>query len=128
MFIECPNCRGSVSTRSTRCPRCNGPMRAAPRDLTAPVFRWSFILFNALMVVWTGFYLVTGRTSIRPPAINDTDGLVAAGSPLPGEMGLGFLLVLWALGFIVLGLCAIFNMSRGSEELTSSGGTRAISR
>lgn len=121
MFVECPNCHARVSTRALFCPDCHGRLRPPPRDLAAPVFRWSFIIFNVLMVCWTAFYAVTGRTTLKAPEIPTDSGLdpaAAAGTPIAGEMGLGFLVMLWALGFIVLGICAAFTRFKrpdGSE-------------
>lgn len=109
MYSQCPNCRATVSNRNYDCPGCGGPLRKAPREMAGPVFRWSFVVFNALMTGWFAFYLLTGRTSLRPPAIDGRieSDLVAVGAPVAGEAGLVFLGLLWAMGFIVLGLSAL---------------------
>ena len=122
VFVECPNCHARVSTRAIFCPECHGRLRQPPRDLAAPVFRWSFVIFNIVMVCWTAFYAVTGRTSLRDSAIAADPGpdpAAATGTPVPGEMGLGFLVMLWALGFLVLGVCAAFTHFKRPDEPAS---------
>lgn len=123
MFVECPNCRTRVSTRAVTCPECHGPLRAPPRDLAAPVFRWSFIVFNVVMICWTLFYAATGRTTLRPPEIvvdAGEDALAVTGTPIAGGMGVGFLLVLWGLGFVILGLCAAFARVKSADRRRTS--------
>lgn len=107
MLARCPNCRAMVSTRSARCSQCHGRLRRPGADTAGRVFAWTFAAFNALMLAWIAFYMMTGRTTLRTPSIEGD----AAGTPVGGEMGIGFLLMLWALGVLILGLCAMFNFA-----------------
>lgn len=80
--------------------------------MAGKVFAWSFAAFNALMFAWIAFYMMTGRTTLRTPEIEgDT-----AGTPVGGEMGLGFIMMLWVLGLLILGLCAMFNFAHRSPH------------
>ena len=64
------------------------------------------------MIVWITFYMITGRTTLRTAQIEGE----AAATPIPGEMGVGFLLLLWMLGLLILGLCAMFNIAHRSTD------------
>lgn len=106
MLTRCPNCGATVSTRSDECPQCHGRLHAPRKDVANRVFAWTFAAFNALMMVWIGFYMLTGRATLRPTQM--------AGMSAPGELGIGFLLLLWMLGLLILGLCAMFNFAHRS--------------
>ncbi len=112
MLARCPNCGATVSNRSDYCPQCHGRLRAPRRDTANTVFGWTFAAFNALMIVWIGFYLLTGRTTLRTAEIEGD----MAGTPVAGGMGIGFLLLLWVLGLLILGLCAMFNFAHRPVE------------
>lgn len=112
MLARCPNCGATVSTRSTHCPQCHGRLRRPRKDAANLVFAWTFVAFNALMIVWITFYMITGRTTLRTAQIEGE----AAATPIPGEMGVGFLLLLWMLGLLILGLCAMFNIAHRSTD------------
>lgn len=113
MLARCPNCGATVSSRSIYCPQCHGRLQGPRKDAASLVFAWAFVAFNALMVAWISFYLITGRTTLRTVGIEGQ----AAGTPVPGELGVGFLLLLWVLGLLILGLCAMFNFAhRATDE------------
>lgn len=114
MIARCPNCSATISNRSIRCPDCHGPLRQPGRDASRVVFLWSFAAFNALMIAWLSFYLLTGRLTVRIPRIEGD----MAGAPLGGGAGLGFLLLLWFLGILILGICAAFNRAHRSGHET----------
>ena len=108
MIAQCPNCHAKVSTRSINCPECHGPLRQPGRESTASVFKWTFVVFNVLMGLWIAFYLTTGRLTIRKADIEPVGD--AVGTPIGGSLGLGFLVSLWLVGGIILGLCAAFSL------------------
>lgn len=112
MLTQCPNCGATVSTRSVHCPDCHGRLLAPRKDAANIVFAWSFVAFNALMAAWIGFYMLTGRTTLRTANIEGD----MAGTPVSGGMGVGFLLLLWVLGLLILGLCAMFSIAHRSGQ------------
>ena len=120
MLAQCPNCGATVSTRSAQCPQCHGRLRPPDRDAGGRVFGWAFAAFNGLMLAWIAFYIMTGRTTLRTV---DIEGDLA-GTPVGGGLGIGFLLVLWGLGLVVLGLCALFNFSHRATHNRSHRVTR----
>lgn len=109
MLSECPNCRCKISPQNTVCPGCHAPLRQAPRDAARPVFLWAFIAFNILMIGWLAFYILAGKTGLLAPRILSATlgGGDAAGTPVGGGFGVGYLVTLWIWGTIVLGLFAI---------------------
>lgn len=99
----------TISSDSIACPACHGPLRRKQKDMARPVFVWAFIAFNALMIAWLIFYLVTGKTGLLSPRILSASlrGGDAAGTPVGGNFGLGYLITLWIWGTVVLGLFAL---------------------
>lgn len=124
MLAQCPNCRATISTRSIRCPECHGPLRNVEHQAAAKVFWWTFAAFNLLMALWVAFYLLTGRVTLHRPADIQQAG-DAAGTPVAGNLGLGFLFMLWMAGVLILGLCAAFSLAhaqyRGGSTRVSGG-------
>ena len=115
MLAECPNCHSKISTRSTTCPGCRAPLRAASPDASARTLKWVLVVFNLVMVLWIAFYSVTGRLSLRPPPVASTTREAAAGAigtPLGGDLGLSFLLGLWLVGCVFLSLATVFAARR----------------
>lgn len=111
MFITCPNCHARVSTRSLRCPGCNGLMRKSGRIVPPRLFGVLFLTFNLALACWVLAYCLSGRLAVSGGVSesDQTPGLEAAlSSPFQGQSGLMFILGLWLWGFIVLGLCAAF--------------------
>lgn len=125
MLAECPNCRSKISPQSTVCPGCHAPLRQPPRDVARPVLVWAFVAFNTLMIGWLAFYLVAGKTDLLAPRILSAalGGGDAAGTPVGGGFGVGYLIMLWIWGTIVLGLFALPSF-KGTKKHDAGGGTR----
>lgn len=104
----------TISSDSFACPACHAPLRRAPRDVTRPVFVWAFAAFNILMAGWLVYYLVTGKSGLLAPRILSASlrGGDAAGTPLGGGFGLGYLIMLWIWGTLVLGLFALPSLAK----------------
>ncbi|WP_337162347.1 hypothetical protein [Vibrio parahaemolyticus] len=51
-LIKCPECYTEVSTSAYNCPKCGGQLRKPKRGFFGTLFKWGFILFNLLMVLW----------------------------------------------------------------------------
>jgi hypothetical protein len=80
------------------------------------IFKWLFILFNLLMILWLGSYLF---------AIGDQYGKITSdaertGAAIGATMGTGMLLVLWALGDLILGMLTFF--TRGKMIIVETRG------
>jgi small-conductance mechanosensitive channel len=99
-MIECPECNTEVSDSALRCPKCAYQINKPKRGFFGKIFKWLFILFNILMILW-----IWGGVSQSTEAINaDASGAVAVGTGI----GISMLLVLWAIGDIILGLLVLF--------------------
>jgi hypothetical protein len=81
---------------------------ARKRGFFGKLFKWAFILFNILMVVWLVSYW-----SQLGGLVNSTGSEAGrAGAAIGGAMGSGFLLFIWLAGDVILGLFTL--LTRGS--------------
>lgn len=74
------------------------------RTAFGKVVKWAFIGFNILMLIW----MVTGMGAAGEAtnsAVNDAE---RAGAAIGTGIGFMFILMLWALGDVVLGLFVLF--------------------
>ena len=118
MLAKCPNCSATISARSTQCPQCHGQLRLPSRRASNAVFAWTFAAFNGLMLAWLAFYFATGRTTVE--AVRIEQGAMT-GAPMGGQLGVGFLMLLWFLGLLILGMCALFNLVHQSARRETPG-------
>lgn len=79
---------------------------------------WALVLFSVLMLIW----IVAGVGGVS----NNCDGLTGneltncqAATAIGGGIGVTFLIILWFIGFIILGL--IWLMSRPKENVVVYG-------
>lgn len=79
---------------------------------------WALVLFSVLMLVW----IVGGVSSVS----DNCDGLSGtdltacqAGTAIGGGLGVTFLIIIWFIGFLVLGL--IWLMSRPKDNVVIYG-------
>jgi hypothetical protein len=83
------------------------------RGFFGQIIKWSFILFNVLMVAWLiSYFIALGKT----PAVSNSDA-EAVGKIIGGTLGTGLLVFFWAIGDIVLGLLTFF--TRGNKVITT---------
>lgn len=68
------------------------------------VIKWIFIAFNILMLIWIIAGMV-GAGQVSETAVNDAE---RAGAAIGATLGIGMLLVLWAIGDLILGLFVLF--------------------
>lgn len=107
-LTSCPACDGEVSTSATKCPRCGHRIRKPKRGFFGKLFKWSFVLFNLLMVFWLFSYV--GDVSEQYGATADEYG--RAGTAIGGTIGVGILLFLWVLLDVILGMMVLFTRPR----------------
>ncbi|HAB36962.1 MAG TPA: hypothetical protein DCE52_02980 [Rhodobacteraceae bacterium] len=103
-LIKCPECEKEVSSTTKNCPACGYVLNKPKRSIMGKIMKWAFILFNALMIFWLFSYF--GEIA------NVTDGAGSdaekAGAAIGGTLGTGFLLTIWVMGDIILGLFVLF--------------------
>jgi hypothetical protein len=66
--------------------------------------KWVFIGFNILMVIW----LVAGFGAASDTMQNSVNDAERAGAAIGTTIGMGMIIVFWALGDIILGMFVLF--------------------
>lgn len=99
-LIQCPECEVQVSDKALTCKGCGVQLRKPTRSFMGKLFKFLFIAFNIIMVLWMFSYF---------GAIGDQYGTSAsdaeaAGTAIGGTIGTGILMMFWVLGDIILGL------------------------
>tara|TARA_R110002096_G_scaffold432687_3_gene649927 strand:+ start:310 stop:636 length:327 start_codon:yes stop_codon:yes gene_type:complete len=103
-MIACSTCNQNVASTAFDCPHCGAKLRKPKRSFIGKVFKWSFILFNFLMLVWMVSALQTGGEVVTSAA----DKYEQAGAAIGSAMGVGVILILWAIGDVILGMFVMF--------------------
>ena len=77
------------------------------RGVFGHVFKWIFILFNILMLLWLVSYWNTVA-----PMLSQGSEPARAGSAIGATVGTGFLVFFWAAGALILGLLTMFTRGK----------------
>jgi len=97
-LIQCPECASEVSDSAFRCPKCGKGLRKPKRGFFGVLFKWTFILFNILMIIW----LIAGvNAAQKVDAVSEAE---RAGRDAGTAIGVGIIVTVWALGDVILGL------------------------
>lgn len=108
-LINCPECSAEVSDSAFKCPKCSYQIKKPKRGCLGVIFKWTFILFNVLMLVWLiSYFLQIGELSSE--LSGDAE---KAGAAIGATMGTGMLLSIWAIGDVILGLFVLFTRPKG---------------
>lgn len=102
-MIDCPSCGAQVSRAASSCPTCGHPLRKPRRGFFGSLFKGLFIVFNGAMVIWLVGYMI----SIGELLDSTTSDAEQAGAAVGGTLGVGLLVLFWALGSVILGLLTI---------------------
>ena len=83
-----------------------GIIRREVSDRTAfgKLVKWIFIGFNVLIIFW----LFAGFGAISDSMENTANDAERAGAAIGSTIGMGMIIVLWALGDIILGMFVLF--------------------
>ncbi|MCK0744131.1 zinc ribbon domain-containing protein [Chromohalobacter nigrandesensis] len=103
-LISCPECDHQVSDTALKCSQCGMQLRKPRRSIIGKFFKWGFILFNLLMAIWMFSYFGFIGESMN----GATSEAEQAGTAIGSTLGVGMLLVFWALGDVILGLFVMF--------------------
>ena len=103
-LVNCPECEAEISDAAMDCPKCGVQLRKPKRGFFGNIFKWTFIIFNILMIVWLFAYW--GAVS----EITSTSGSEAeqVGAAIGATLGTGMLFSIWVFGDIILGLFVLF--------------------
>ncbi|MCC4275338.1 zinc ribbon domain-containing protein [Marinomonas communis] len=103
-LINCPECQTKVSDTALKCPKCGVQLRKPKRGFFGKLFKWGFIGFNILMLIWLFSYW----DSVGDLANTAGSDAAKAGAAIGGTIGTSMLLGLWVFGDIILGLFVMF--------------------
>ena len=98
-LISCPECNENISGKALKCPKCGFQLRKARRSFLGKVFKWGFVLFNILMAAW--IFVGYSTTTEKMATLN---GAESAGAALGAGLAITFLIGIWIVGDIFLGL------------------------
>lgn len=103
-LIACPECDHQVSDSAFKCSQCGVQLRKPKRSFFGKLCKWGFILFNLLMAVWMFAYFGTIGEGMNGAASQAEQ----TGTAIGGTLGVGMLLLFWALGDVILGMFVLF--------------------
>lgn len=107
-LIACPECNTQVSDSAFKCTSCGFTIKKPKRGFFGKLFKWAFILFNILMVVW----LFSAMGSTADVVNNAASEAEKAGAAVGTAIGMSMLLGFWAIGDIILGALVLFTRPR----------------
>ena len=109
-LINCPACEAEVSADAMKCVKCGHVIKKPERSLFGKICKWTFIVFNVLMLVW-----LVGGVGAAGEGINTaTTEAEKAGAAIGTALGAGLIIFLWVAGDIILGLFVLFTRPKAS--------------
>ncbi len=102
-MINCPECNEEVSDSASKCPKCGFLINKPKRSIFGKIIKWSFILFNLLMLVW-----IIGGVGSATEGMDAMSGAEQAGAAIGTGLGAMMLVGIWIAGDIILGLFVLF--------------------
>lgn len=107
-LVKCPECNTEVSDAAMYCVSCGVQLRKPKRGFFGKLFKWGFIGFNILMVIWLFSYW----GSVGDLANTASSDAEKAGAAIGGTIGTGMLFGLWVFGDIILGLFVLLTRAK----------------
>jgi len=108
-LTNCIECGSQVSDTALKCPQCAFQLRKAKRGVMGKIFKWLFILFNVLMLIWLFSYF----SSVGEITSGATSEAGQAGAAIGATIGTSMILGFWVFGDIILGLLVLFTRPKG---------------
>lgn len=99
-LIHCKECNSEISSEAFDCPKCGAKLRIPKRTVFGNFVKFGFIGFNILMVYWFFSYVVDISHSLNTASSE----AVKTGTSIGGGIGMMFILIIWGVGCVVLGL------------------------
>lgn len=103
-LIACPECTNEVSDTALKCPKCGVQLRKLKRGFFGKLFKFGFIVFNIIMVMW----LFTYFGAVGDVTRQASSSAEQAGATIGATIGTGMLLFVWFVGDTILGLLVLF--------------------
>ena len=102
-LITCPDCNKEVSQDAFKCPSCGKTLKKPKRSLGGKIIKWSFIIFNVLMLIW----LITGMNAASDVYQTAASEAEKAGAAIGTGIGVFMIFVFWAIGDAILGILTL---------------------
>ncbi|MEM1429082.1 MAG: hypothetical protein AAGG09_06470 [Pseudomonadota bacterium] len=102
-ITTCPSCGGNVSPKAFDCPHCGHPLRKPRRGFFGTIFKWLFIGWNIIMVVWLFGY----AGQVAELSNEATTAAERTGTEIGAGIGVAMILIVWALGTVIFGLLTL---------------------
>jgi hypothetical protein len=102
-MINCPECSSEVSDSAMKCPNCGVQLRKPKRGFFGKLVKYSFIVFNVLMVLW-----LVGGMGAATEGMDAMSEAEKAGTAVGAGLGMAVVLSIWVFGDIILGLFVLF--------------------
>ncbi len=106
-LINCPECDKEVADKARDCPSCGHRLNKPKRSVFGKICLWLFILFNIGMPVW----IISTCAAVGETVNTGTDA-EAAGAVIGGGIAGAFLVVIWLVGTIILGIPALLTRAK----------------
>lgn len=110
-LITCPECSSQVSDTAFKCPQCAAQLRTPKRGFWGKLFKWGFIVFNVIMVVWLVSYWMELGEIMGGEDVTDAG---RSGAAIGGSIFTFLLLGLWVMGDIILGFLVLFTRPKAT--------------
>jgi len=101
-LIQCPTCDKEVSSSANNCPSCGAVLRKPKRGIFGKLIVIVFWVFNIIMAVW-----IFGGGSDAIQTTSTLSGAEQAGAAIGTGLAIGFLITVWLIGAIILGIMAL---------------------
>lgn len=82
----------------------NVQREVSDRTTFGKIVKWTFIVFNILMLIW----LVGSCSAISEVSQQSVNDAQRAGAAIGAGLGITFLLFIWGVGDVILGLFVLF--------------------
>lgn len=102
-LINCTECKAEVSDTALKCQKCGVELRKAKRTFFGKLIKWTFIVFNIIMVAW-----LIGGMGAATEGIETMSGAEQAGAAIGTGIGAFIIVSIWVIGDIILGLFVLF--------------------
>ncbi|MFT3694003.1 MAG: hypothetical protein QM831_12740 [Kofleriaceae bacterium] len=105
-LVQCPDCRNEVSRQASKCVRCGRVIRRAKRGPFGLLFKWTFIVWNVLMLIW----IISGASSASN--IEAHNHMEETGVAIGTAIGVGMIMGVWMVGSVILGILVLLTKPR----------------
>ncbi len=102
-LFKCPECSNEVSDGAFTCPNCGFALKKPQRSMMGKIFKWLFIGFNILMLIW-----LIGGVGSATESMEGMKGAERAGAEIGTGIGVMLIISMWVMGDIILGLFVLF--------------------